>query len=136
MTTNTPKNSQNVVYAAIKTRRIYVDFWCLRRIKLELRLNDLLNFITHLGVVYRQMQYYVNSTDFERLTLEDFAKTVISHGSDSVGNLVERIHGFIAPADAGGLTDTGILGLLTETLEVKRDQRSSGNKDGRLMDCA
>lgn len=89
------------------------------RIKLELRLNDLLDYMTRLQVFYGDyLNYYMKHEDFERLTLEDFAKTVTSHGSGSVRSLVERIHAFIAPSDTG-FTDSGILGPLSNNLKVQ-----------------
>lgn len=72
-----------------------------------------------MDVMHRSFQNYVNkSNDFERLTLEDFAKTAISHDSNSVNNLIERIHAFFA-SNSRGLSDTGLMSLLQKSLEVR-----------------
>ncbi|CAG9863089.1 unnamed protein product [Phyllotreta striolata] len=87
------------------------------RVRLELRLNDLLNYMTRADVNFRSFQQYANQqNDFERLTLEDFARTVVSHDSNSVVNLMERIHAFIAPSGKG-ITDTGVLELLVKDFQ-------------------
>lgn len=68
--------------------------------------------------MYNRFQHYVNKqNDFERITLEDFAKTAVSHDSNSVNNLIERIHTFIVSNDRK-LTNNGLLELLQRTLEV------------------
>lgn len=86
--------------------------------RLELRLNDLLDYITRMNVMHRSFQNYVNkSNDFERLTLEDFARTAISHDSNSVNNLIERIHAFIA-SDGRFISDNGLISLLQKSLGV------------------
>lgn len=73
--------------------------------------------------MYRSFENYANKKDdFERLTLEDFAKTAVSHDSNSVNNLIERIHAFIATQNSG-FSDSGLLKLLQESYEV-----SSGRK--------
>lgn len=88
------------------------------RVRLELRLNDLINYITSIDVKYRHFQNYVkNRSEIERLTLEDFAKHVVSHDSTSVTSLVERIHAFVAP-NGRGITNTGLIELLSKSLEV------------------
>ncbi|XP_074027669.1 uncharacterized protein [Leptinotarsa decemlineata] len=87
------------------------------RIRLELRLNTLLDYITRMDVLYRNFQNYAkNKNDFERLTLEDFAKSVVSHDSSSVNSLVERIHAFIAPTGRG-IIDGGLMKALVGSLE-------------------
>ncbi|XP_018572018.1 uncharacterized protein LOC108911535 isoform X1 [Anoplophora glabripennis] len=87
------------------------------RVRLELRLNDLLNYITKMDVNYRSFQNYVkDQNELERLTLEDFAKHVVSHDSNSINNLIERIHAFIAPSSRG-ITNTGLITLLLKSLE-------------------
>lgn len=71
-----------------------------------------------MNVVHRRFQNYVNkSNNFERLTLEDFAKTAISHDSNSVNNLIERIHAFIE-SNSKSILDIGLIGLLKISLEV------------------
>lgn len=66
-----------------------------------------------MDVMYRSFENYVNKKkNFERLTLEDFAKTAVSHDTNSVNNLIERIHAFIASKNSG------LLRLLQESLEV------------------
>lgn len=87
------------------------------KMKLELRLNDLLDYMTRLNVFYQHMNYYVNDSDIERVTLEDFAKTVVSHSSGSVRSLLERIHAFIS-SNGNGLTDTSILRPISKTFQV------------------
>lgn len=89
------------------------------RVRLELRLNDLLDYITRLDVTYRHMQQYVTYQDeIERITLEDFAKSIVSHDAGSARNLVERIHAFIVPSGKG-IVNTGLLKMLGKTLEVR-----------------
>ncbi|XP_018322166.1 uncharacterized protein LOC108734901 isoform X1 [Agrilus planipennis] len=93
------------------------------RIKLELRVNDLLDYMTRIGVFYRNMRYYANTDDLERHTLEDFAHNVISHDGGSVRSLLERVHAFVASNDKG-LTNTGILHLLSHAAqEIEGDMR-------------
>lgn len=58
-----------------------------------------------------------NQKDFERLTLEDFAKHVVSHDTSSVNNLVERIYAFFVP-HSRGITDGGLMHLLSKSMEV------------------
>lgn len=71
-----------------------------------------------MDVMYKSFENYANKkNDFERLTLEDFAKTAISHDSNSVHNLIERIHVFLVP-NSRGLSDSGLLKLLQSSLEV------------------
>lgn len=91
------------------------------RVRLELRLNDLLDYMTRLDVTYRHMQQYVTYQDeIERITLEDFAKSIVSHDAGSARNLVERIHAFIVPSGKG-IANTGLLKMLGKTLEVRND---------------
>lgn len=89
------------------------------RVRLELRLNDLLDYITRMDVTYRHMSQYLTYQDeIERLTLEDYAKSIVSHDAGSVRNLVERIHAFIVP-NGDGFTNTGLLKLLGKSLKVR-----------------
>ncbi|CAG9773548.1 unnamed protein product [Ceutorhynchus assimilis] len=92
------------------------------RVRLELRLNDLLDYITRMDANYRRMQKYgTGDKTYERLTLEDFAESVISHDSSSVVNLVERIHAFVVP-NGRGISDTGLFDLLANAMqEVEGD---------------
>lgn len=88
------------------------------RIRLELRLNDLLDYITRMDVTHRHMsQYIAYQNEIERLTLEDYAKSIVSHDAGSVRNLVERIHAFIVPSGKG-FASTGLLKLLGKSLQV------------------
>lgn len=88
------------------------------RVRLELRLNDLLDYITRMDVNYRSFQNYVkDQSELERLTLENFAKHVTSHDSSSISSLAERIHAFIAPSNRG-ITNTGLIELLLKSLKV------------------
>lgn len=71
-----------------------------------------------MDVMYRSFENYAQKeNNFERLTLEDFAKTAISHDSNSAHNLIERIHAFIVP-NSRGISDTGLMKLLQKSLEV------------------
>ncbi|KAF5282500.1 hypothetical protein FQR65_LT14270 [Abscondita terminalis] len=90
------------------------------RIKFELRLHSLMDYITRINVFYKNMNYYTNHSQIEQLTLEDFAKTVTSHDSDSVRSLLERIHAFVVP-DEGSLTDTGIINWIGNLQEAEGD---------------
>lgn len=68
--------------------------------------------------MYRSFENYSNkSNNFEQLTLEDFAKTAVSHDSNSVNNILERIHTFVVPKNRG-ISDSGLLTLLQKSLEV------------------
>lgn len=88
------------------------------RVRLELRLNDLLDYITRMEANYRRMQNYgTEEKDYERLTMEDFAQSVISHDPSSVVNLVERIHAFVVP-HRRGITNSGLFGLLANAMQV------------------
>ncbi|KAL3273064.1 hypothetical protein HHI36_014519 [Cryptolaemus montrouzieri] len=90
------------------------------RMRLELRLNDLYDYLTRVDVIYSRMEDYVKATHkYERLTLEDFAKSIISHDGSSVINLMERIHTFLVP-HGEGLVTSGILGLLVKSFQVRR----------------
>ncbi|CAH0564543.1 unnamed protein product [Brassicogethes aeneus] len=87
------------------------------QLKLELRLNDLNDYITRIEVNFRRMQAYVAERDqIEKSTLSDFAKNVVSHDSSSSVNLIERIFAFISPGSRG-ITDTGLLHILAENLK-------------------
>lgn len=88
------------------------------RVRLELRLNDLLDYKTRLDVTYRHLQQYMTYKDeIERITLEDYAMSIVSHDPDSARNLIERIHAFIVPAGKG-ISDSGLLKLLGSSLQV------------------
>lgn len=69
-----------------------------RTIKVELRFNDLLQYIDDIDYTYSFMQEYSHHKDsIDRSTLEDYAKSVISHSSSSVRMRMERIHRFVVP---------------------------------------
>lgn len=88
------------------------------RVRLELRLNDLLDYKTRLDVTYRHLQQYMTYKDeIERITLEDYALSIVSHDPDSARNLVERIHSFVVPMGKG-ISDTGLLKMLEKSLQV------------------
>lgn len=89
------------------------------RVRLELRLNDLLDYKTRLDVIYRHLQQYMTYKDeIERITLEDYAMSIVSHDPDSARNLVERIHSYVVPTGKG-IADTGLLKLLGRSLQVR-----------------
>lgn len=89
------------------------------RLQFELRLQQLLDCITRTNVYYLKMENYVhNTSDIEKSTLKDFANNVVSHATDSVASIVERIYTYIIP-HGKGITDTGILSLLSKILEVR-----------------
>lgn len=88
------------------------------RVRLELRLNDLLDYLTRMDTNYRRMQKYgTEQKDYERVTLEDFARSVISHDPSSVVNLVERIYAFVVPKGQG-ITNSGLFQLLGTNMQV------------------
>lgn len=90
------------------------------RVRLELRLNDLLDYKTRLDVTYRHLQQYMTYKDeIERITLEDYAMSIVSHDPDSARNLVERIHSFVVPTGKG-IVDTGLLKLLGKSFQVSQ----------------
>lgn len=71
-----------------------------------------------MDVMHNRFENYVNKkNNFERLTLEDFAKTAVSHDSNSVNNLIERIHLFIV-SNNRVVSDTGLMKLLQKSLTV------------------
>ncbi|XP_044728255.1 uncharacterized protein LOC123291881 isoform X2 [Chrysoperla carnea] len=83
------------------------------RLKYELQRNDLANMITQINVAYNYMLNYVNDTQIERLTLEDFAMKVVSHDPGSVQSLLSRIHYLIVP-EGYDFVDRGILYLIND----------------------
>ncbi|XP_066151748.1 uncharacterized protein [Euwallacea fornicatus] len=92
------------------------------RVRLELRLNDLIDYMTRMDTNYQRMQKYsTEQKDFERLTLEDFSQTVISHDPSSIVNLVERVHTFLVP-HRKGIVQGGLFDLLANAMqEVEGD---------------
>ncbi|XP_050311529.1 uncharacterized protein LOC126747077 [Anthonomus grandis grandis] len=99
------------------------------RVRLELRLNDLLDYLTRMQTSYNRMQQYATERrEYERLTLENFAKSVISHDTNSAINLVERIHAFVVP-NGRGISNTGLFELLAISMqEVEGDMICSTNQ--------
>lgn len=86
-----------------------------RTIKVELRFNDLLQFVDDVDHAYSQMQEYANRKDhIDRSTLEDFAKNIVSHHSFSVNSQLERVHRFIVPRRKF-LGHSALLDLLAST---------------------
>lgn len=91
------------------------------RIRLELRLNDLLSYHTFVDVYYRNMEKYVVLRDeIEKVTLQDFADNVVSHDTSSVAHIIEKIYTYIVP-NGKGISHTGILSLLNKNLKVSHD---------------
>lgn len=88
------------------------------RLKYELQRNDLANMITQINVAYNYMLNYVNDTQIERLTLEDFAMKVVSHDPGSVQSLLSRIHYLIVP-EGYDFVDRGILYLINDNEQVR-----------------
>ncbi|XP_019876374.1 uncharacterized protein LOC109604287 isoform X1 [Aethina tumida] len=87
-----------------------------RRLQLELRLNDLSDYLTRIDVNYRRMLEYAEERDhIEKATLIDFARHVVSHDPSSSINLLERIFRFLSPGRKG-ITDNGILHSLADSL--------------------
>lgn len=87
-----------------------------RRLQLELRLNDLSDYLTRIDVNYRRMLEYAEERDhIEKATLIDFARHVVSHDPSSSINLLERIFTFLSPGRKG-ITDNGILHSLADSL--------------------
>ncbi|KAJ8946873.1 hypothetical protein NQ318_006783 [Aromia moschata] len=97
------------------------------QVRIELRLNDLLDYMTTMNGTYKHLKNYVKEKrSVERWTLEDFSKHAVSHDSSSVSNLVERIHAFIVPNGRGiGIRNMGLLKLLKKYLEVILPKRHS-----------
>ncbi|CAH2006802.1 unnamed protein product [Acanthoscelides obtectus] len=92
------------------------------RVRLELRLSNLQDYITRTNVAYRHFRNYADKQhQYEQLTLKDFAKFAVSHDSSSVVSLLERIHAFVQPSGRSldGGNDQGLLGLLGKSLEVR-----------------
>lgn len=90
-----------------------------QRIRLELKLNDLIDYLTRIHITYEYMVIYTsNETDIEEQTLEDFAKSVVSHDSSSTLSLMERIHSYVVPIGYG-LHSSGLIQLLNEITEVR-----------------
>ncbi|XP_060523218.1 uncharacterized protein LOC132700114 [Cylas formicarius] len=96
------------------------------RVRLELRLNDLLDYLTRVDTNFKRMENYAqHQKDFEKITLEDFAKSVVSHDASSIVNLVERIHAFVVP-NARDITNTGIMELIARATEFSRNEPNVG----------
>ncbi|GJQ85436.1 hypothetical protein Trydic_g23862 [Trypoxylus dichotomus] len=94
-----------------------------RTIKVELRFNDLLQYIDDIDYAYSQMQEYAFRRDsIDRSTLEDFARSVISHSGGSVKSTMERVHRFIVPRRKF-LGHSTLVDLLAST-QVRRFQNS------------
>lgn len=90
-----------------------------QRIRLELKLNDLIDYLTRIHINYEYMEIYTsNETDIEEHTLEDFAKSVVSHDSSSTLSLMERIHSYVVPI-GHGIHSSGLIQLLQEITEVR-----------------
>lgn len=94
------------------------------KMRLELKLNDLVDYLVRVHVIYRNMDRYLNSSDIEQHTLEDFAKSVTSHDPSSVMSLLERIHAFVVPIGAG-LHSSDLINTLKELSEVSWMLRKS-----------
>ncbi|RZC38220.1 uncharacterized protein BDFB_003195 [Asbolus verrucosus] len=91
------------------------------RIRLELRLNDLLNYHYFVGNSFHTMQKYVNHREeLEKATLKDFADNIVSHDSNSVVQMIESIYTYVVP-EGKGINNRGILGLLTKSLKFRYD---------------
>ncbi|XP_017785572.1 PREDICTED: uncharacterized protein LOC108568796 [Nicrophorus vespilloides] len=66
------------------------------KIRYDRKLDDLFEYFNQVNIAHRTMQSYLhNKNDLERFTLEDFAKSVISHSPNSVKNTIERIHSLV-----------------------------------------
>lgn len=93
------------------------------RIRLELRLNDLLNYHDTVDNSFKTMQKYVkHREDLEKATLKDYADSVVSHDSNSVKGMIESIYTYVVPSGTG-INDRGILQLLSKNLKVRKKQR-------------
>jgi hypothetical protein len=92
------------------------------RIRLELRLNDLLNYHDLVGNSFQTMQKYTTHRDYlEKSTLKDYADNVVSHDPSSVRGMIETIYTYVVPSGKG-INDRGILQLLSKSLkEVEGD---------------
>jgi hypothetical protein len=92
------------------------------RIRLELRLNDLLNYHDLVGNSFQTMQKYTTYRDYlEKSTLKDYADNVVSHDPSSVRGMIETIYTYVVPSGKG-INDRGILQLLSKSLkEVEGD---------------
>jgi hypothetical protein len=89
------------------------------RIRLELRLNDLLNYHDLVGNSFQTMQKYTTHRDYlEKSTLKDYADNVVSHDPSSVRGMIETIYTYVVPSGKG-INDRGILQLLSKSLKVR-----------------
>jgi regulator of replication initiation timing len=89
------------------------------RIRLELRLNDLLNYHDLVGNSFQTMQKYTTYRDYlEKSTLKDYADNVVSHDPSSVRGMIETIYTYVVPSGKG-INDRGILQLLSKSLKVR-----------------
>ncbi|XP_030758643.1 uncharacterized protein LOC115884266 [Sitophilus oryzae] len=85
--------------------------------RLEMRLHDLLDYRARINAGYDRMtKYALHQHAYEQSTLEDFARTVISHDPNSIVHLLERMHSFVVPS-GNGITDTGLFKLLESYLK-------------------
>lgn len=91
-----------------------------QRMRLELKLNDLIDYLVRIHVNYRNLQNYIEDPDIEQHTLEDFSKSVVSHDLSSVLSLLERIHAYIVPIGYG-LHNSDLINLLKDMSQVSHE---------------
>lgn len=88
------------------------------RIRLELRLNDLLNHHNLVDNSFQIMQKYTkHREELEQATLKDFANSIVSHDPNSIVGMIENIFTYIVPSGKG-INNRGILDLLDKSLKV------------------
>lgn len=102
------------------------------RVHYELQSNDLIDYITRINTAYSRFKHYTQAIaadkndTINRVTLQDFATSTVSHKSDSVWSLMERITAVLVPYDDVKSEQTSILIELneqyTESMGCKESQ--------------
>lgn len=117
-TVNYKLDSMNQQYDTAGIQTLNIMMHLPRTIRVELKLNDLIDFITRINLNYRYFgEYTKNESDIERHTLEDFATLTVSHDPGSTISLLERIHAFIVPHGIG-ISNSGVLNLIKQSNQV------------------
>lgn len=117
-TVNQKLDSMNQQYDDAGIQTLHLMMHLPRTIRIELKLNDLVDFVTRINLNYRYFgEYTKNESEIERHTLEDFATLAVSHDPGSTISLLERIHAFIVPYGRG-ISSSGLLNLIKESNQV------------------
>lgn len=87
-------------------------------VKTELRMNDLMQYMSIIDNNYRQLaEYAAVHEEIEHDTLEDFARSVVSHDTSSVRSVLDRIYSIVVPLEYSGFGNS-LPELLHENAQV------------------